>query len=365
MFYTARIATIGWLFWFKETILDYPTEINTRLFFDEYVEFIWEMLEDVPFDEDDDGSLVLGDNFFTWNAGDITRDELWHWFDERHSKGVHYLLYEKGSVKVTDYYALKVRIEFKNDDQTVIIDEALAYFTAETQGELISKVKDALQDDELLDYIETEYGLFVDKLIVSSIDFDEDWSLCEHGEFVITWNPGHINHLQMPEVTHVGNFIDNPITELHSYGGFARYIYSPSLIGIYNHAEQAGFEYLNELIESVKKSDVKSVVVSEFKDFEQVTNDIQIVFVPGAILDEYSNKSDYVDYTQAGLESLKAIAIDKDITIIVVHSRSLRSDYFNLVISLNKHDYNDNLYWDVSKNSLGQLGIFIPVNSNA
>ena len=28
------------------------------------------------------------------------REEIWHWFDEQHSKGVYYLLHERGDADV-------------------------------------------------------------------------------------------------------------------------------------------------------------------------------------------------------------------------------------------------------------------------
>ena len=60
------------------------------------VEKLWEDFEDVLFIEDknsdDSCSLVLSDDWQGWNKG-TTRDTIWHWFDEHHSKGIHWLLY--------------------------------------------------------------------------------------------------------------------------------------------------------------------------------------------------------------------------------------------------------------------------------
>lgn len=60
------------------------------------VEKLWEEFEDVLFIEDEDSddscSLVLSDDWQGWNRG-TNRDTIWHWFDEHHSKGIHWLLY--------------------------------------------------------------------------------------------------------------------------------------------------------------------------------------------------------------------------------------------------------------------------------
>jgi len=66
------------------------------------VENFWRNLEDVTFFEEEDGSLVLASEYALivkekrialFPAG-TTREEIWHWFDEHHPKGVVYLLRE-------------------------------------------------------------------------------------------------------------------------------------------------------------------------------------------------------------------------------------------------------------------------------
>ena len=61
----------------------------------------WKNLEDVPFNEDADGRLVLANDYrFMVGSREIAmfpkgtdREEIWHWFDENHPKGVAHLLY--------------------------------------------------------------------------------------------------------------------------------------------------------------------------------------------------------------------------------------------------------------------------------
>lgn len=59
---------------------------------DEELEKLWDELSDVPFDENEDGELVLTEDWYCFDAG-TEREEIWHYFDKRHSKGVAYLLY--------------------------------------------------------------------------------------------------------------------------------------------------------------------------------------------------------------------------------------------------------------------------------
>lgn len=63
-------------------------------FGDEILEQFWEELEDVPFSENKDGELILEKDWLYFLAG-TTREEIWHWFDDNHSKGVYWLLTKK------------------------------------------------------------------------------------------------------------------------------------------------------------------------------------------------------------------------------------------------------------------------------
>lgn len=63
---------------------------------DEYIEKVWEEFEDVLFIEDEESDdsckLVLASDWHNFCAG-TTRDEIWRWFDQKHSKGLHWLMY--------------------------------------------------------------------------------------------------------------------------------------------------------------------------------------------------------------------------------------------------------------------------------
>lgn len=56
---------------------------------DEELEKLWLALEDVPMNPETE---CIESEFLCFPAG-TNREEIWHWFDERHTKGVHYLLY--------------------------------------------------------------------------------------------------------------------------------------------------------------------------------------------------------------------------------------------------------------------------------
>lgn len=56
---------------------------------DQQIEKLWAVFADVPMDPETE---CMEASFLHFPAGTY-REEIWHWFDEKHSKGVHYLLY--------------------------------------------------------------------------------------------------------------------------------------------------------------------------------------------------------------------------------------------------------------------------------
>lgn len=65
-------------------------EVETLEERDRKIEAIWELFEDVPMNPETE---CIEKAFWCFPAG-TDRYTIWHWFDDRHSKGVHYLLYE-------------------------------------------------------------------------------------------------------------------------------------------------------------------------------------------------------------------------------------------------------------------------------
>ena len=66
---------------------------NSKDFTDEQIEQIWDIFSNIPFEYDEDDDIVLDCDWFGFLKG-TSRDDKWRWFDENHSKGVYYLLYE-------------------------------------------------------------------------------------------------------------------------------------------------------------------------------------------------------------------------------------------------------------------------------
>lgn len=62
---------------------------------DRVLERLWSELEDVPMDPDTE---CLEAPFLHFPIG-TQREDIWHWFDQRHSKGVVHLLYFRAASK--------------------------------------------------------------------------------------------------------------------------------------------------------------------------------------------------------------------------------------------------------------------------
>ena len=60
---------------------------------DRSIEEKWMELGNEPFTENENGELILENDWLHFEKG-TERDEIWYWFNEEHSRGVHYLLYE-------------------------------------------------------------------------------------------------------------------------------------------------------------------------------------------------------------------------------------------------------------------------------
>lgn len=74
------------------TIMEGLQDIETLRDRDEELEELWHRFGDVPMDPETE---CIEEQFMGWGPG-VHREEIWHWFDRRHSKGVAYLLYNDG-----------------------------------------------------------------------------------------------------------------------------------------------------------------------------------------------------------------------------------------------------------------------------
>lgn len=88
------------------TIHDGLTDIEMLRDRDEQLEELWAQFADVPMNPETE---CIEEQFLGWGAG-IHREEIWHWFDRRHSKGIAYLLYGRTEDYVSEtkrLYAIK------------------------------------------------------------------------------------------------------------------------------------------------------------------------------------------------------------------------------------------------------------------
>ena len=74
------------------TVMDGLQDIETLRDRDEELEELWRQFGDIPMDPETE---CIEEQFMGWGPG-VHREEIWHWFDRRHSKGVAYLLYNAG-----------------------------------------------------------------------------------------------------------------------------------------------------------------------------------------------------------------------------------------------------------------------------
>lgn len=73
-------------------IHDGLSEIESLRDRDEVLEELWCEFENIPINPQTE---CIEAKFMGWGLG-IHREEIWHWFDKRHSKGVAFLLYGTG-----------------------------------------------------------------------------------------------------------------------------------------------------------------------------------------------------------------------------------------------------------------------------
>lgn len=88
------------------TLFDALDEIETLRDRDQQLESLWGQLADVPVDPDTE---KLEDDWIIFPMG-TDKEDIWHWFDKRHSKGVAYLLYHDG-IDRTDQFSKMVYLK--------------------------------------------------------------------------------------------------------------------------------------------------------------------------------------------------------------------------------------------------------------
>lgn len=81
-------------------------EIETLRYRDKELERLWDQFSVVPMDPNTE---CMEDEFLHFPAG-THREEIWHWFDRRHSKGVAHLMYRDG-IDRTDQFSKMVYLK--------------------------------------------------------------------------------------------------------------------------------------------------------------------------------------------------------------------------------------------------------------
>lgn len=145
---------------------DRPTDLMNKL--DHLLEKIWDGLEDIPFYERD-GEQYIEEDYLDFEEG-TSREDIWHWFDERHSKGVHFLLYEyetgKEKVGFTEVY------ERIPEDKR---DENLFYYECRTcDGET------TIERRVTLDFLKT---FITDKEILGDTEYIDEKELFNNSKY--------------------------------------------------------------------------------------------------------------------------------------------------------------------------------------
>ena len=151
------MADSGLCDWNGETLLCYRM-----------VDGFWKNLSDVPFTEDEDGRLILEKEYkLMFGSREIAvfpagtdREEIWHWFDEKHPKGVVYLMNGIEAETSDKYYSIEnghdVQIDTANTEEEGIrkclenqdAKEVFAYKKAGNDYELLGCVFSKGEEDE-------------------------------------------------------------------------------------------------------------------------------------------------------------------------------------------------------------------------
>lgn len=87
------------------TIHDGLDDIPTLDDRDEELEDLWSQFGDVPMNPETE---CIEEKFMGWEAG-TNREEIWHWFDERYSKGIAALLYCGSVDEAVELAAVAIR----------------------------------------------------------------------------------------------------------------------------------------------------------------------------------------------------------------------------------------------------------------
>lgn len=89
----------------NENAKEAPVRNRNEVVTDKEIEELWAEFADIPMDP---VTECIEEDFMHFKAGTY-REDIWHWFDERHSKGVAHLLYGDGVDRTEDLAKLQYR----------------------------------------------------------------------------------------------------------------------------------------------------------------------------------------------------------------------------------------------------------------
>lgn len=150
---------------------------------DIFLEILWSEFSNIPVNEDDD---TIDESFYIWNKGTDKMD-IWHWFDNKYSKGLAEGLMCLGeSDDVTlDVENLQVIIDRElkdvDDKSKNILLKAIKYIFADSiiGEELISRAKEL--NKSLEEYVFNNAMEFIKMKNMSIKDF---WNMEDETEFI-------------------------------------------------------------------------------------------------------------------------------------------------------------------------------------
>lgn len=121
-------------------LLDALTNIDTLAERDAHLEELWADFGNAPMDPDTE---KLEADFHIFPEG-TDREDVWHWFDERHSKGVAYLLYSGAEDYVSETKRLYGLSKLCNDCDSL---DCQFNKNGECRFALVHERKPAINDD--------------------------------------------------------------------------------------------------------------------------------------------------------------------------------------------------------------------------
>ena len=152
------------------TVRDGLDEISTLAERDAELERLWAEFDDVPMNPETE---CMDEPFLGFPVG-THREDIWHWFDERHSQGVAYLLYgaqeqvKKCFTVVDSSYdvGLSTYAFWSREDAERSVRESVASVVAELKEQDWDRVEVLGQGDS--------FGVYVQNTGISY-----EWTICE------------------------------------------------------------------------------------------------------------------------------------------------------------------------------------------